>query len=239
MKLTKENVYVNLQGKTKEELTDLWEFLDNAGEKQYRDTINNFLDNYDGWIAYEFTDDVWQFSSSRSLSGKNEVTIDQLKQIIKPMETKFTPIAMKCTKEQFEAIKPKLEGLNIILISDFCYSEYLVNKLGGSENIISNVTFDSRSDYSRTVYEEWNEEIFLKACGIEVNSLEQQLQKAEAELRRLKEAIEEENKPKVGDWVFVKEINMFYKRSIEYASYKNEKKITNPELIKLLEQEIK
>lgn len=31
MKLTKEEIYVNLQGKTKEELTDLWYFLTSNG----------------------------------------------------------------------------------------------------------------------------------------------------------------------------------------------------------------
>ena len=35
-KLNKEDIYINLQGKSKGELTELWEFLESAGEKVYR-----------------------------------------------------------------------------------------------------------------------------------------------------------------------------------------------------------
>lgn len=202
MKLTKEDVYISLRGKTKEELTDLWELLDKAGEKQFRETINEFLDNYKEWISYEFHRNIWILSSDRiSLRNKQEVTIEQLKEIIKPMETKFTPIAMRCTQEQFDAIIPKLKGLEIEDIKPFTDCKYLVNNLGGEAKVISNFRGYAKICFDREVHEEWNEEIFLKACGIETDSLEKQLQKAEAEVKRLKKEIEEENRPKVGDWV--------------------------------------
>lgn len=120
MKLTKENVYVNLRGKTKEELTDLWEFLDNAGEKQYDDKENFINDNYYNILSLD-EDNEWSLclETSIMLEDKKEVTIEQLKEILQPKDL----------------------------------------------------------------------------------TLEQQLQKAEAEVKRLKEAIEEENKIKVGDLV--------------------------------------
>ena len=115
------------------------------------------------------------------------------------MET-FTPIAMKCTKEQFEAVSPKLIGLKIKSISPFSDYKYLVNNLWGELKLISNVPDNYKGDHNRKVHEEWNEEIFLKACGRETEpTLTEQLQKAEAEVKRLKEAIED-SKIKEGDW---------------------------------------
>lgn len=112
----------------------------------------------------------------------------------------FTPIAMRCTQEQFDSIKPKLIGLMIEHISPFSECGYLTNNLWGKEKIISNITYYAKAYVNREVHEEWNEEIFLKACGIEVETtLTEQLEKEEAEVKRLKEAIEEENKPKIGD----------------------------------------
>lgn len=152
------------------------------------------------------------------------------------MET-FTPIAMKCTQEQFEAIKQKLKGLEIEDIKPFTDCKYLVNNLGGESKVISNFRNYAKICFDREVYEYWNEEIFLKACGIEVDSLEKQLQKAEAEVKRLQSLIEEENKPKIGDWV-VNNYGLIW-RCGELDSRHLLKKITNKDLIKLLEQEIK
>lgn len=255
--MRKEEIYVNLQGKTKEELTDLWHFLTNNGEKPLRD-LERFLeyskyrtgDNFT--LAFregEYND--WINSHSH---GKTEVTIEQLKQIIKPMKTKFTPIAMKCTQEQFEAVKPKLNGFRITSMWDFEQSNYLVNNADGVDFHVVNVGLCNRNSYKRKVYEEWNEEIFLKACGIEVESLEQQLEKAKAEVKRLEEEIES-NKPKVGDWCkfwdenelefclsqldyITEEDEVDFYATITGSYYTSAEKITNPELIKLLEDEI-
>ena len=111
-------------------------------------------------------------------------------------ETKFTPIAMKCTQEQFDAIKPKLKGLKVTNISSFSDCDYLVNNLGGERKLISNVMYHAKTDRNRVAHEEWNEEIFLKACGIEVYSLEQQLEKAKAEVERLEKLINAKNELK-------------------------------------------
>lgn len=225
--MKKEEIYVNLKGKTKQELTDLWEFLTSNGEiisdnKEY--FVETHLKYNSSFIALG-SDNAWKWWGAYN---KTEVTIEQLKEIIKLMKTKFTPIAMKCNQEQFEAIKPKLL-LPIFNISDFNLDKYLTNFYDESK-IISNVINISGK---HSIYETWNEEIFLKACGIEVESLQQQLQKAEAEVKRLKEEI---NKPKAGDWIYDTTRGSFYKK-ITQGVYSEQRKITNPELIKLLENE--
>ena len=162
---------------------------------------------------------------------------------------KFTPIAMKCTQEQFDAIKPKLKGFNFRHIGDFNIYKYLINNSGGNENTINNVTDYVKSQYNRKVYEEWNEELFLKNCGIEDETLEQQLEKAKAEVARLEKEIEN-NKIKVGDWgkfwdtkgdfVIGKfERNIFGIYMVSGKTFLNCEKITNPQLIELLEKEMK
>lgn len=190
--LTKENVYVSLKGKSKEELTDLYEFLTSNGEKVYRNK-EGFLEynisrykslNFEffNWIGYE--DDV--------IGYKTEVTIKELKQIIKPsMETKFKPIAMRCTQEQFEAIRPKLEKIGKIdeMISAFKRYNYLTNNYDCEKLNFDCV--DKRKDwedmYKGNIHEEWNEEIFLQHCGIETEeSTKQKIERLEKELAELK-----------------------------------------------------
>jgi hypothetical protein len=86
---------------------------------------------------------------------------------------KFTPIAMKCNQEQFEAIKPKLEkaGFGITCItSDWDGHCYLVNNFNDFKNNISNIIEAVKDRFERTAYETWNEETFLRACGVEVDT---------------------------------------------------------------------
>lgn len=75
-------------------------------------------------------------------------------------------IAMKCTQEQYETIKPKLNELNKE-IGGFERLPYLTNFIFGRENNIGNVFESCKGDYNREVFEKWNERIFLEACGIE------------------------------------------------------------------------
>lgn len=79
------------------------------------------------------------------------------------MKTPFIPTAMRCTREQFEAIKPKLieRGFVINAVFAFKYYPYLANNLMGMNGVISNIN----SIEDSTVYEEWNEEIFLRNLG--------------------------------------------------------------------------
>ena len=85
------------------------------------------------------------------------------------MKKQFTPIAMLCNKEQFEAIKPKLKGIVINSVNRFNYYPYLTNTDGNSDTI-NNITkkgFGYLWRRFENIYETWNERIFLEACGIE------------------------------------------------------------------------
>lgn len=71
-------------------------------------------------------------------------------------------------------------------------------------------------------------------------TLQEKAIRLENELKEVKQQIEEENKIKAGDWVVVKDTSTFFKvkgSSIKYLDSRHEK-ITNPDLIKLLEQEV-
>jgi hypothetical protein len=79
------------------------------------------------------------------------------------------PIAMKCSEEQFNQIKPILQeyGMTIRGISFFKHYPYLTNNLDDVLGRVSNTFEDNKSKYNRTVFEEWDQDIFLQHCGIE------------------------------------------------------------------------
>lgn len=238
MKLTKENIYIDLRGKSKEKLTELWEFLNNAGEKQFRDSLNDFLNNCKGWLAYEFHRNKWTLSSDRiSLHEKTEVTIEQLKQILQPMENTEEFLRKEAIKRGF------VNGVKFYGSEGAEYDEpMLIN-----DNIKYMKPEEEYDNWGLYVKNSWL--CFNGKWGTLIKeSLEQQLQKAEAEVKRLQSLIEEENKPKVGDWAMlweddeetpvfglITDVTDFYltcNGSWEYA-----KKITNKQLIELLENE--
>lgn len=113
----------------------------------------------------------------------------------------FRPIVMRCTQDQFEAIKPKLKG--IMDISEVNYNftrySYLINNFMGLNYVVSNISERCKRDRNREVYEEWNEKIFLDACGITPETLQDRLANLEKEIKEVKALIEEENEPKAGD----------------------------------------
>jgi len=77
--------------------------------------------------------------------------------------------AMKCSQEQFDKIKPILEehGFKMYDIWDFSRCSYLVNNYGDKNVYISNVHANHTNNcINRTVFHEWNEDIFLEYCGI-------------------------------------------------------------------------
>lgn len=113
----------------------------------------------------------------------------------------FRPVAMRCTQKQFEEIKCKLKGINIhdIVFYNFIRNCYLTNNLLGKKGVISNISEHCKRDYNREVHEEWNERIFLEACGITPETLQDRLTNLEKEIEEVKALIEEENKPKIGD----------------------------------------
>jgi len=78
----------------------------------------------------------------------------------------FTAIAMRCNEEQFKAIEPKLKGKITIDTNPFLWCNEKESYLTNDFNYDGIVKFTLTKD-SRKVYETWNEEIFLNACGIE------------------------------------------------------------------------
>ncbi len=76
-------------------------------------------------------------------------------------------IAMRCTREQYEEIKPKLKDLNKIKgAQDFDRLEYLTNNFGWKDVIGLCGSWAKDSNF-REVHETWNEKVFLEAFGIE------------------------------------------------------------------------
>lgn len=151
MKLRKEDVYINLQGKSEEELTELYNLV---RYNLWRDI--DFRDNSsDTALFYNDGSFIGSSIKEYEILSLTEVTIQQLKEILQPEPT-----------------------------------------------------------------------------------LQQQLEKAKAEVERLEKEIED-SKLKIGDWVFVKELNMFFKKSKLVSTYKNEVKVTSQQLITLLENECK
>lgn len=159
----------------------------------------------------------------------------------------FRPIAMRCTQEQFEEIKPKLKGVSIHSVNFDIYtrsgrSSYLTNNLSGKNYVVSNICEFVKREYNREVHEEWNEEVFLKACGIIPCTIQDRLANLENELKEVKALIEEENKPKKGDickfWdddksifivgklIYVAETGI-YRYYIHGTAFKNYMKITD------------
>jgi len=80
------------------------------------------------------------------------------------------PIAMRCTQEQFDMIKPKLENVEDIS-SRFEFNCYLVNNYRGIKHNISNSSNTGDMKLTREIHETWNERIFLEACGIKVDDV--------------------------------------------------------------------
>lgn len=106
---------------------------------------------------------------------------------------------MPCTKAQFKAMRPKLEtiqGLRIVDLSKWNDFPFIVNNLYGKSNCVSNLVRASNG-LDRTVYPEFDEKIFLDACGyqsseqklddeiqIKLDELSERVSQLESEMRR-------------------------------------------------------
>ena len=89
------------------------------------------------------------------------------------------PIAMKCSQEQFNQIKPILEenGLKLERIDSFNHYSYLVNNTSDALGTVSNLDEDCKKVYNREVFEEWDQDIFLQYCGIETKQNKEDMNK--------------------------------------------------------------
>lgn len=77
------------------------------------------------------------------------------------------PIAMKCSQEQYEKIKPILlkNGFKINKLGEESKHDYLTNNYYDEKKLVG-FTYLANY-YDRKVFEEWNEDVFLEYCGIE------------------------------------------------------------------------
>lgn len=91
-------------------------------------------------------------------------------------------IAMKCSQEQFEAVKGKFEGIDTNPILRYSGSEdsYLTNDYNGEKEVSFTLVRGKRE-----IHETWNEKVFLEACGIDTEKdyriTKEQLQTIEAD----------------------------------------------------------
>lgn len=123
MKLTKENVYINLQGKSEAELTDLYYFLESVGEKQYRKTLKSFLDYCRDYETYHLGNN-WTLSWYSNTKEKTEVTIEQLKEILQTMETETLQEKEHRLLEELEEVRKAIEEESNIKIGDWVKRTY-------------------------------------------------------------------------------------------------------------------
>lgn len=81
---------------------------------------------------------------------------------------------MMCNREEFDAIKPKLEsgGMVIDSVISFGKCQFLVNNYNDEIGLVSNVSRSASSDFSRSVFNEWDEQLFLRFCGIVTSSVD-------------------------------------------------------------------
>ena len=83
-------------------------------------------------------------------------------------------IAMRCTQEQWNEIKDKLVGIELV-DDNFNLTKfpYLLNNYSNLRKVgIGSLSLDLI--FGHVTYEIWNEQIFLEACGIEVEEVEYQ-----------------------------------------------------------------
>lgn len=211
-------------------MTELYYFLESAGEKQH-DDFENFLFDYKQWKTYRFAFD-WTLSLSKE---GTEVTIQQLKEILQPMEnTKFKKDDVIIITD-FGRVTSSTHTTNFTL-----NKPYVLEKDFNKENGLF-VKIDDNNNKRNG----WRNAFDL---GIKIElykepTLTEQLEKAEAEVKRLKEAIEEESKPKDGDICVMdngdyKFIKIFYNDECFIDSLKI-KKIQDQELINKLNELIK
>jgi len=84
------------------------------------------------------------------------------------MKTEFKPIAMRCNKQQFNELKPRLDKYGFIFqydIFDLKYRDdsFLTNNYDGN-NLIGFTLISSK----RETYETFNADLFLQCCGVEL-----------------------------------------------------------------------
>lgn len=157
------------------------------------------------------------------------------------MKTPFIPTAMRCTQEQFEAIKPKMieRGCELEQITDFEEMPYLeAFKVKFTKNVVVTNVKETQ-DVKTKIYEEWNEEIFLRNLSCE--DIEEKAQAAprfheggnmKAFLDKENEALKSTNEKKLKEQIKkLKDKNR--KHQIIISLYEGEVKLLNSKINEL------
>ena len=76
--------------------------------------------------------------------------------------------SMRCNKKQFQNLRDRLIKKWIVIqsINSFIHDPYLY--YNGYDNSVYNLTKDYIENYSIECHERWDENLFLKLCGIDV-----------------------------------------------------------------------
>jgi hypothetical protein len=82
------------------------------------------------------------------------------------MKTQYRPIAMRCTQNQFESIKDRI-NLPIVNLGSFRKYPYLINYAYKGKSI-THYYFLAIKDDNVQIYETFDPELFLDCCGREV-----------------------------------------------------------------------
>lgn len=171
---------------------------------------------------------------------KTEVTIEQLKEILQPMGTHLL-----ITQDGFKVNEK--DNVSWVINNRYAYEltlckahKELINNPGGAYKVFK--------DKQNAI--KYHDEYLLKDTYIRFESDEEALLYHEAEVKRLQSLIEEENKPKVGDWAMlweddeetpvfglITDVTDFYLTC--NGSWENGRKITDQELINKLNELIK
>lgn len=119
--LRKEDVYIRLEGMSKDELTELYWVLKNNNEPIFRNEIEDFLLYTEDIVVFlDFDNTDWGSSDLSVERTKTEVTIQQLKEILQPMET-LQQKEQRLLKE-LEEVRKEIEDSKI-KVGDWVVSE--------------------------------------------------------------------------------------------------------------------
>mgnify|MGYP003500868420 CR=1 FL=1 len=91
-KLNKEDIYVPLEGKSKVELAELEQITCLSNLRHWNYIHFDTDDNYNKWDVFDYL---------TSIKNKAEVTIQQLKEILQPMETKEEQLRKEAKERGF------------------------------------------------------------------------------------------------------------------------------------------
>lgn len=180
MKLTKEEVYIDLRGKSKEELTDLYWFLKNNNESLTRERLNCFIEYPLECRYLSLGEKSWNgYYGLNCLVEKTEVTIEQLKEILQPMGTHLL-----ITQDGFKVN----EKDNVSWVIDNRYA-YELTLCEAHKKLINNPSGAYKVFKDKQNAIKYHDEYLLKNTHIRFESEEEALLYHEAEVKRLKDLI--------------------------------------------------